>query len=246
MTLLSVNLNKVAVLRNSRGGDIPSVTRAAEVCLDAGCAGLTVLPRPDQRHIHADDVRAIARVLDGRRELNIEGNPFAPPREGYPGFVQLCAELRPQQATLVPDSDAQLTSDHGIDLARDAERLRPIVRELKALGCRVSLFMDSDARQLERAVEIGADRIEIYTGPYAHASDASSELARCADLARRAHALGLAVNAGHDLSQANLAAFVSAVPRLAEVSIGHAIFAEAIYEGLAATVRSYLRILAEG
>lgn len=245
MTVLSVNLNKVAVLRNSRGGALPGVARAGEVCLDAGCAGLTVHPRPDQRHIRADDVRALARVVAGRGELNIEGNPFAAPRDGYPGFLPLCREVRPTQATLVPDSDAQLTSDHGFDLARDAARLRSIVRELKALGCRVSLFVDSRADALEHVVEIGADRVEIFTGPYARAfegGDPDDELARCASLARRAHALGIGVNAGHDLSQANLARFLGSVPHVAEVSIGHALFGEAIYDGLATTVGRYLAI----
>jgi pyridoxine 5-phosphate synthase len=248
MAVLSVNLNKVAVLRNSRGGSIPSVARAGVVCLDAGCAGLTVHPRPDQRHIVVEDVRTLASLVAGRAELNIEGNPFAPARPGYRGFLKLCAELRPTQATLVPDSDDQLTSDHGFDLPRDGARLKPAIAELKAIGCRVSIFVDSRLTAVEQVAELGADRIEIFTGPYAHAfdrGDASEELARCATLARRARAVGLAVNAGHDLSQANLGAFIGAVAHVAEVSIGHALFADAIFAGLGATVQSYRSILGE-
>lgn len=245
MTRLSVNLNKVAVLRNSRGGREPDVVRAARTCLDAGAHGITVHPRPDARHIREDDVHALAEVVRGYGvELNIEGNPFAPPRPGYPGFIALCEAVRPAQATLVPDGDAQLTSDHGFDFARDAERLRPIVARLKELGCRVSLFADMDADTVA-AASTGADRIEIYTGPYAEAfaaGDASTELAACAATTRAARSAGLGVNAGHDLSQANLGAFLEAVPEVLEVSIGHALIVEALYEGLDRTVRAYLAI----
>jgi len=248
MTMLSVNVNKVAVLRNSRGGREPSVLAAADVALAAGAAGITVHPRPDARHIRADDVRELAGLVRGRGEFNIEGNPFAPPRAGYPGLLALVRETRPQQVTLVPDGDGQLTSDHGFDPARDAEGLRAHVEALKACGARVSLFVDADAVGLERLAAIGADRIELYTGPYAeaHAIDgvATSELARYAAAARAAQATGLAVNAGHDLSQANLGAFLRAVPGVAEVSIGHALFAEALYAGLDATVRGYLAVIA--
>lgn len=247
MTRLSVNVNKIAVLRNSRGGDLPSVLDAARACLQAGAHGITVHPRPDRRHIHAEDVLALA-ALTGERgvEFNIEGNPFAPPRPGYPGLIPLCAQVRPAQATLVPDGDGQLTSDHGFDFARDGERLRPLVAELKALGCRVSLFVDAGNPDLARAAELGADRIELYTGPYAEAFDRGDAAAPAAfaDAARRARAAGLGVNAGHDLSQANLPAFLDAVPQLLEVSIGHALIGEALYTGLDATVRAYLAILA--
>ena len=143
MTVLSVNVNKVAVLRNSRGGDAPSPVRAALTAIGAGCGGITVHPRPDQRHIRPDDVHALAEVVRGRVEYNLEGNPFAPPREGSPGFLALVDAVRPQQATLVPDGDGQITSDHGFDLARDAQRLRPLVRELRAMGVRESLFVDA-------------------------------------------------------------------------------------------------------
>ncbi|WP_147653303.1 pyridoxine 5'-phosphate synthase [Vulcaniibacterium gelatinicum] len=247
MTALSVNLNKVAVLRNSRGGREPDVLRAARTCLAAGAHGLTVHPRPDARHIRADDVLALAALTrQAGVEFNLEGNPFAPPRPGYPGFLALCAQARPAQATLVPDSDAQLTSDHGFDFSGELGPLREHIAALKALGCRVSLFVDAGAPQLERAAALGADRIEIYTGPYAEAFAAgtpAAELARCAETARRAQAVGLGVNAGHDLNQANLGPFLHAVPGVLEVSIGHALIGEALYAGLAATVAAYRRIV---
>ena len=246
MTLLSVNLNKVAVLRNSRGGDEPDLVRAATTCLDAGAHGITLHPRPDARHARAGDVAAIA-ALAGQRgvEFNLEGNPFAAPRPGYPGFLALCEQARPAQATLVPDDDGQLTSDHGFDFARDGDRLAPLVAALKALGCRVSLFADAGS-DVALAAATGADRVELYTGPYAQAHAAGSAagaLAACAATARRAQAAGLGVNAGHDLSQANLAAFLDAVPGVLEVSIGHALVGEALYDGLATTVDRYLAIV---
>jgi pyridoxine 5-phosphate synthase len=246
MTLLSVNLNKIAVLRNSRGGNEPDIARAAITCIEAGCGGITVHPRPDLRHVRPDDVRALAALLRGRVEYNIEGNPFAQPRGPYPGLIALAREVLPTQVTLVPDSDGQITSDHGFDLAKDAERLRPLVAELRELGCRVSLFVDPGAAGFEHAVAIGAQRIEIYTGPYAEAfaeGDAGEQLSLCVDTARRAQQAGLAVNAGHDLSQANLGALRASIPGLAEVSIGHALIGEALYEGLANTVRRYLQML---
>ena len=246
MTRLSVNLNKIAVLRNSRGGADPDMLHAARACLDAGAHGLTLHPRPDARHARADDVMALAALAHGRGvELNLEGNPFAAPRPGYPGFLALCREARPAQATLVPDDDGQITSDHGFDFARERDRLAPLVAELQSLGCRVSLFADAGSA-VESAAEAGADRIEIYTGPYAHAhasGDASGALAACADTARRARAAGLGVNAGHDLSQSNLRDFLAAIPDIQEVSIGHALVSESLYEGLSATVRRYLELL---
>ncbi len=244
MTRLSVNVNKIAVLRNSRGGHDPDVLRAAQACLDAGAHGITVHPRPDRRHITAEDVHALSTLTQARGvEFNIEGNPFAPPRDGYPGLLPLCEATRPAQATLVPDGDGQLTSDHGFDFERDADRLRPLIASLKAMGCRVSLFVDAGNPLLERAADVGADRIELYTGPYAEAhaaGDATDMLALFATAARRAQAVGLGVNAGHDLSQANLRAFLTAVPDVMEVSIGHALISEALYDGLDATVKAYL------
>jgi len=245
VTVLSVNVNKIAVLRNSRGGAEPDPAAAARGALAAGCHGITVHPRPDQRHIRVDDIARIAAVLGGA-EYNIEGNPFAPPRGSYPGLLEIARATRPAQVTLVPDGDGQVTSDHGFDLARDGARLRPLVDAFKEIGCRVSLFMDAGSPDIERVAELGADRIEIYTGPFAHAfasGDASRELDACARTAERANACALGVNAGHDLNQKNLGALRRAIPSLDEVSIGHALFAEAIYEGLATTIRNYLAIL---
>lgn len=250
MTVLSVNLNKIALLRNSRGEERPSVVDAARCAIAAGCAGITLHPRPDQRHALARDVVDIAALLGGlgrALELNLEGNPFAPPNaRGYPGFIALVERARAAQATLVPDADAQLTSDHGFDPARDAERLAPIVDRLKLSGARVSVFVDADARGFERLAAIGVDRVELYTGPYAKAfardaRDAAEPYARCADAARAA---GLGVNAGHDLDQNNLAPFLRRIPDVAEVSIGHALIADALDAGLSATVRRYVDVIA--
>ena len=246
MTALSVNVNKIAVLRNSRGGALPSVQQAARVAVAAGANGITVHPRPDQRHIRPHDVAELKPWLPV--ELNIEGNPWAGANAaGYPGFMALVERARPAQCTLVPDADGQITSDHGFDFERDGERLRPLIAQLKAWGCRVSLFCDVDAPALERAAELGADRIEIYTGPYAHAfaaGDAGAARAACVRTAERAQRAGLGVNAGHDLDQQNLGPFLRAVPQVLEVSIGHALIGEALYDGLDATVRRYLAVIA--
>jgi pyridoxine 5-phosphate synthase len=253
---LSVNLNKVALLRNSRGGDQPSVLEAAETALAAGAYGITVHPRPDQRHIRPDDVAALSGLLRGRHpgiEFNIEGNPFAPARDdGYPGFDALIDAARPAQCTLVPDSDNQLTSDHGWDLGGDTGRLRDAIARYRALGARVSLFMDPDPRQIERAVATGAERIELYTGPFAdavrqHGVDAQSTLACYRTFARAAQlatSLGLGVNAGHDLDLINLTLF-RGIGEVLEVSIGHALITDALRMGLHTAVRRYLEVLAE-
>ena len=246
MTLLSVNLNKIAVLRNSRGGQQPDICDAARVCIENGCGGITVHPRPDQRHVRPDDVRALAGMLRGRVEFNIEGNPFAGPRGAYLGLIALAREVRPSQVTLVPDSDGQITSDHGFDLARDASKLRPLIAELRTLNCRVSLFVNAAPQDFSIAKTLGAERIEIYTGPYAEAfadGEPDEALAACVETSQLALQAGLAVNAGHDLSQANLGTFKAALPGLAEVSIGHALIGEALYQGMATTVRNYLQIL---
>jgi len=251
MTVLSVNVNKIAVLRNSRGGAEPDVVRAARACLDAGAHGITVHPRPDARHIRADDVYALAELTRERGvEFNLEGNPFAPPRAGYPGFFALCEAVRPAQATLVPDGDAQLTSDQGFDFVRDAGTLRPHVDALKSIGCRVSLFADAHTQAgragIAHAAQVGADRVELFTGPWAEAfaqGQGDAMAAQFAEAAERAQDAGLGVNAGHDLSQDNLRAFLAAVPGVLEVSIGHALVGEALYDGFHQTVQRYLAIL---
>lgn len=248
MTALSVNLNKIALLRNSRPGNYPDVVAHGKVCLAAGAAGITVHPRPDQRHIRPDDVRALAALVATYpgREFNIEGNPFASASGGYPGLLALVAETRPQQCTLVPDGATQLTSDHGFDLACDGTALAPVIAELKALGVRVSLFMDPDPAQIERAAALGAERIELYTGPYAAAcleGTGSAALLPYRQAAACAAALGLGVNAGHDLNLDNLADFAAALPQLLEVSIGHALIVDALAMGLSRAVAAYLQCL---
>ena len=254
MTALSVNVNKIAWLRNARAGSRPDVVAAARTVLGAGAAGITVHPRPDGRHIRTADVHALKALLDGwpGAEFNIEGNPRAAPRDGYPGFDALIATARPQQCTLVPDDDAQLTSDHGWDLSDDAmlEEVRMIVSRYQALGARVSLFMDPVAAQIDQAQRTGADRIELYTGPWAELAATKgldhprtvASWQRYRDAARHARALGLGVNAGHDLNLANLARFV-AMGGIDEVSIGHALVADALEFGLSDTVRRYLDAL---
>ncbi len=246
VTRLSVNLNKIAGLRNARGGGTPDLVTAAVACLDAGAHGLTLHPRPDARHARTADVVALAALARARGvEFNLEGNPFALPRPGYPGFLGLCEQVRPTQATLVPDDDSQLTSDHGFDFGQSGARLAPLVSQLRGLGCRVSLFADVDA-DVALAAGIGADRIELYTGPYAAAFAAGSVAAAadaCAGAARRAQAAGLGVNAGHDLDQSNLGPLLDAVPKVLEVSIGHALVSEALYDGLRATVARYVALV---
>jgi pyridoxine 5-phosphate synthase len=250
MTALSVNLNKIAVLRNSRGGARPDIVQAAEVVMAAGAQGITLHPRPDQRHVRPSDVRTLARVVKGRVEYNLEGNPFAPARGDYPGFIELVKEVRPEQVTLVPDGDGQITSDHGFDLAHDLERLRPVCDRLAETGARISVFVDAGASEgFDRAKALGISRVEIYTGPYAQAaaSKLGVEVAldACRLTAESALAAGLAVNAGHDLDQHNLGPFLHALPRTAEVSIGHALIDDALYAGLDATVRVYLGVISK-
>ncbi len=241
-TALSVNLNKVALVRNTRHLGIPSVTRAATLCLEAGAQGITVHPRPDARHIRADDVRELHALLRKdwpRAEFNIEGNPFH-------NLMDFVRELRPHQATFVPDSEGQFTSDHGWNLRVDGERVKPLIAEARALGVRVSLFMDADPQAMPLAKAVGADRIELYTEPYAAAwrtPRQRQELQRFADAARAAYAAGLEVNAGHDLSRENLTDFLREVPRVREVSIGHALVSDALELGYAATVRGYLQAI---
>ena len=236
-TALSVNLNKVALLRNQRALTIPSITDAGRVAVDHGAAGLTVHPRPDQRHIRADDVHPLAELCRALNvEFNIEGNPF----EGR--FIEHCRTSKPTQATLVPDAPGQNTSDHGWDLAADADRLKPVIAELQSFGCRVSLFVDHDA-DMPAAKDTGADRVELYTEPYA---SGQTDVAAFADAAGRATAAGLGVNAGHDLNLDNLPPFLASVSNVSEVSIGHALIADALFHGLPHTVARYAAICANG
>jgi pyridoxine 5-phosphate synthase len=241
-TALSVNVNKVALLRNTRHLGIPSVVRAATLCLQAGADGITVHPRPDERHIRAHDVHELAALMQQwpQAEYNIEGNPF----HNLMDFIRV---VKPHQATFVPDAEGQFTSDHGWNLATESARLRPLIDECHALGVRVSLFMDADAAAMPAARAVGADRVELYTEPYAAAHGTpqqAEQLARFAAAARAAHAAGLGVNAGHDLNQPNLVDFLRAVPGVAEVSIGHALVADALEHGLPETVRAYRRAIA--
>jgi pyridoxine 5-phosphate synthase len=247
-TNLSVNLNKVALVRNTRHLGIPSVTRAATLCLQAGAAGITVHPRPDARHIRAQDVLDLAALLQAwpDREFNVEGNPFH-------NLMDCVRDLRGRglpvhQVTFVPDSEGQFTSDHGWVFPADAARLQPLIADAHALGLRVSLFMDADPSAMAAAKAVGADRVELYTEPYAAAwgnAEQGTQLARFAAAAQAALDVGLGVNAGHDLNLQNLAAFAQQVPGLQEVSIGHALIADALELGYAATVKAYLACLAQ-
>lgn len=246
LTALSVNLNKVALVRNTRHLGIPSVTRAATLCLQAGASGITVHPRPDARHIRADDVRDLAALLQDwpGHEFNVEGNPFH-------NLMDCVADLRARnlpvhQVTFVPDGEGQFTSDHGWSFPADAQRLAPLIAQAHALGLRVSLFMDAEPSAMQAAKAVGADRVELYTEPYAAAwgtGDQAAQLARFAAAAQAALDAGLGVNAGHDLNRDNLAAFVQQVPGVSEVSIGHALIADALELGYAATVEAYLNCL---
>ncbi len=255
MTVLSVNLNKIALVRNSREGHRPSVVGAARTAISAGAAGITVHPRPDQRHIRPHDVYALSRLLSEEFphiEFNIEGNPEAgPTAHGYPGFDALIEATRPAQATLVPDSDDQLTSDHGFDLSTFDPQLAERIARYQAWGARVSLFMDPVPEQIEAAKAHGADRIELYTGPFAelfwaHGADhgaTEESFNRYETAARYATQIGLGVNAGHDLDLDNLPLFAR-IEEIAEVSIGHALISDALERGLFAAVEAYAAILA--
>ena len=245
-TALSVNLNKVALVRNTRHLGIPSVTRAATLCLQAGAGGITVHPRPDARHIRSDDVHDLAELLKAwpDREFNIEGNPFHNLMDCVRDLLE--RKLPVHQITFVPDSEGQFTSDHGWSFPADANRLRPLIAHAHAWGLRVSLFMDADPNAMATAKEVGADRVELYTEPYAAAwgtPQQAAQLARFAQAARAALQAGLGVNAGHDLNRDNLSAFLQQVPGVSEVSIGHALIADALELGYSATVQDYLRCI---
>ncbi|WP_017324996.1 pyridoxine 5'-phosphate synthase [Synechococcus sp. PCC 7336] len=243
-TQLSVNLNKVALLRNSRNLGIPSVLKAARMALEAGAYGVTVHPRPDERHIRYADVDELDVLLEAEYptvEFNIEGNPF------LGRFMEVVTRVRPTQATLVPDDPNAFTSDRGWDIAKDGDRLRPILKQLQDLGIRVSLFMDPDVEQIRLAGELGPERIELYTEPYATAfrdGKVDESWPVYAEAAKLARAVGLGVNAGHDLNLNNLAKFCE-IPGILEVSIGHALTADALEMGMPEAVRHYLAILAK-
>jgi pyridoxine 5-phosphate synthase len=237
MVRLSVNVNKIALLRNSRGGAIPNVVQAARTCIAAGCHGITVHPRPDARHITTDDVLNLAAMLTV--EFNIEGYPS-------PAFLRLVRRVRPAQVTLVPDPPEVLTSNAGWNLFSNADWLRDVLARLRDASIRTSLFLEPDPKQIERARELGADRIELYTGPYANAFGTPAVtkiLGAHRDAARLARNIGLGVNAGHDLDLKNIPAYVLAVKGLQETSIGHALVNDALYVGLTRAVKAYLKAL---
>lgn len=240
-THLSVNLNKVALVRNTRHLGIPSVRRAATLCLQAGAHGITVHPRPDERHIRASDVADLSELMKAwpDREYNIEGNPL----QNLMGFVR---QFKPHQATFVPDGESQFTSDHGWNPVTDTDRLRPLIAEAKALGVRVSLFMDAEPPSMAWAKSVGASRVELYTEPFAAAwgtPNQAMQLERFAKAAQAALAVGLGINAGHDLNRDNLTAFLKHVPGVQEVSIGHALIADALELGYSATMAAYLNCI---
>lgn len=241
MTKLSVNLNKIALLRNQRDIGIPSVLDAARTVIEAGAYGVTVHPRPDERHIRYDDVFGLAKMLTV--EFNIEGNPFTGK------YTEIVTEIKPDQATLVPDEPGAVTSDHGWDMQKNSSQLKPVIKKLKDLGIRVSLFMDPGKSGIEEAKVIGADRIELYTEPYATAFRTNKNLDQIiesfASAASYAQNIGLGVNAGHDLNLNNLQKFCSAVPGILEVSIGHALIADALWTGFEKTVKEYLKLLSK-
>jgi pyridoxine 5-phosphate synthase len=232
MTRLSVNINKVALLRNARGSELPNLVQVALDCEAFGAEGITVHPRPDQRHIRFSDVPALKSVVT--TEFNIEGNPT-------PDFVELVLAHRPHQCTLVPDTTTQLTSDHGWDTVQHYSFLKEVIGTLSNAGIRVSIFVDPDPGMMEGAKKVGADRIELYTGPFAHefTDNPAAAMKPYTEAALAAHAVGLGINAGHDLNLHNLAYFKRHCPHLLEVSIGHALIADALYYGLSNTIRMY-------
>ena len=232
MTKLSININKVATLRNARGGNVPDVEQFAKDCERFGAQGITVHPRPDERHIRRSDVYALKQIVT--TEFNIEGNPT-------PAFQQLVADIRPTQVTLVPDNPEQLTSNHGWDTKKYENELRTIVAFFHTYGIRVSIFVDPEEEMVIYAAKTGADRVELYTGPYAalYEQDPEAAIRQYRPAAEKAHELGLGLNAGHDLNRKNLGAFIHAFPWTDEVSIGHAVIADALYLGIEETIKQY-------
>lgn len=237
MTKLSVNINKLALIRNSRGGNNPNILKAAMDCEIFGADGITVHPRPDERHIRYSDVIALKSILT--TEFNIEGNP------SEKKFLELVQTVIPEQVTLVPDANAQLTSDHGWDTVKHKDFLQDIVEQFKSMGIRTSVFVDPNERMIEGAKALGADRIELYTEAYAAQYSTSPEaaIANYVSAAKFANELGIGINAGHDLDKENLRYFAQHIPNLLEVSIGHALVCDAIYLGLENTIQIYKRCL---
>ena len=247
MTKLSVNINKIALIRNSRNGENPDLLKYANVCIESGADGITVHPRPDLRHIRPDDVRNLSKLINKKKdvEFNIEGNPFELERGQYPGLMTLVAETLPIQCTLVPDSTGQLTSDHGFDLQKRGDELGDIIQKLKQLNVRSSLFLDPNPDQIKLAAQLGVDRIELYTGPYAEAwgtKHLNEVFERHKKAANLAQSLGIGVNAGHDLNLKNIQKYTS-IQNILEVSIGHALTVEALYNGIKKTIKDYKTIL---
>ena len=246
MTNLSVNVNKIAWLRNAREGSRPNLVELSQIIIDAGANGITVHPRPDLRHIRPNDVSDLRTLTKTNAiELNIEGNPSSKSSSIYPGFMQLIKEFRPEQCTFVPDNDHQLTSDHGWNLFNESNGLKECIKEANDLGIRVSLFMDPNKSQIEKAKDIGADRIELYTGPYADTffdkNKRINNLSVYSDASLFAKSIDLEVNAGHDLDQINLKDFLLNV-EIDEVSIGQALISDSLRDGLEVTVNKYLLI----
>lgn len=251
MIALSVNLNKIALLRNSRNGNYPDIITYARMAIEAGAKGITVHPRPDQRHIRPTDIHNLKKLLKDfpAIEFNIEGNPFSTAKGNYPGFLKIIEQYLPHQCTLVPDSEAQLTSDHGFDLIKDVGSLKPMIEKINSLGVRVSLFMDPDLDQISHAAQLGAGRIELYTGPFAETYLHSPDSTETHDLfeqhckaAKYAYQLGMGINAGHDLNLRNLSLYRK-IPHLQEVSIGHALTVDAINMGFSQAVKAYQSLL---
>lgn len=232
MTQLSVNINKIATLRNARGGNVPDLLQVAQDCERFGAQGITVHPRPDERHIRYQDVLDLKGVLT--TEFNIEGNPI-------PSFMELVERVRPAQVTLVPDAPDALTSNAGWDIARHRDFLSEILSQLRSWGIRSSIFVGTDLKNLDEAARLGTDRVELYTEPYAsdYPQDRTRAVAPFVEAAKHAQELGLGLNAGHDLSLENLSFFSEAIPYLSEVSIGHALISDALYLGLEETIRRY-------
>lgn len=236
MTKLSVNINKIATVRNARGGNMPDLLQVAKDCETFGADGITVHPRPDERHIRRDDVPALRAVLN--TEFNIEGYPSKE-------FIDLVLRVKPHQVTLVPDKPDQLTSNHGWDTVAEQDFLRDVLNDFRAAGIRTSIFIDADERMAEFAAKAGTDRVELYTGPYAelYPKNPQEAIAPFVKTAKRVRSLGIGLNAGHDLSLKNLAYFIENIPCVDEVSIGHALICDALYMGLKDTIAAYKECL---